>query len=65
MLMINSLKFLSAVWLLSSQTTKKRSKRDIIGADSWMLFFSDFDLSYLPKIGFAAANIEVLALRVA
>ena len=33
-LMINSLKFLSAVGLLSSQTTKKRSKRDMIGAES-------------------------------
>lgn len=29
------------------------------------LYLNDLDLSYLPKIGFAAAKIEDLALRLA
>ena len=51
--------------LHSSTTTKNKSNRDMMGADMSMLYFKDLDLSYLPKRGFAAAKIEVLALRLA
>lgn len=37
----------------------------MIGADILMLYLRAFDLSYLPKRGFAAAKILVLALSVA
>lgn len=37
----------------------------MIGADILMLFFRDFDLSYRPYTGFAAAKILVLAFSVA
>lgn len=37
----------------------------MIGAEILMLYLRAFDLSYLPKRGFAAAKILVLALRVA
>jgi hypothetical protein len=37
----------------------------MMGADMSTLYLSDFDLSYLPLMGLAAARIEVLALRVA
>jgi hypothetical protein len=49
----------------SSKTTKNRSNLDIIGALMSRLYFSDFDLSYLPKSGFAAARIDALAFKVA
>lgn len=41
------------------------SKRDIIGAEILTLNLNDLVLSYLPKTGFAAANIDALAFRVA
>jgi hypothetical protein len=37
----------------------------IIAGVRSILAFKDLDLSYLPNTGLAAANIEVLALRVA
>ncbi len=36
-----------------------------MGAEISKLFFKDFDLSYLPEIGFEAANILALAFKVA
>jgi hypothetical protein len=37
----------------------------MIGAEMFTLYLRDLDLSYLPRIGFAAANIEALAFKVA
>jgi hypothetical protein len=37
----------------------------MIGGEILMLNFNAFDLSYLPKRGFAAAKILVLAFNVA
>ena len=48
-----------------STTTKNKSNLLIIGADMFRLNFNDFDLSYLPKIGFAAAKILARAFKVA
>ncbi len=45
--------------------TKNKSNLDIIGALIFKLYFKLLDLSYLPKTGFAAANILVLAFKVA
>ncbi|RNA20100.1 hypothetical protein BpHYR1_014909 [Brachionus plicatilis] len=42
-----------------------RSKRDMMGADMFMLYLSDLHLSYLPSTGLAAASMLVLAFRVA
>lgn len=44
---------------------KNRSNRDKIGAPRLIFCRSDFALLYRPLIGFAAANIEVLAFNVA
>lgn len=49
----------------SSKITKNRSNLDMIGGEMSTLNLRFFDLSYLPLIGFAAAKIEALALRVA
>ena len=49
----------------SSVMTKKISNLDISGGESLMLDLRFFVLSYLPMIGFIAANIEHLALSVA
>lgn len=51
--------------LHSSTKIKNRSKRDMIGAESWMFCFKGLDLSYRPPIGLAAAKIDVLAFNVA
>ena len=51
--------------LHSSTRMKNKSKRDMMGADIAMFCLSDFDLSYRPFTGFAAASIEVLAFSVA
>jgi len=51
--------------LFSSKITKKRSKRDMIGGEMSTLKRSDFERSYLPNTGLAAARIEDLALSVA
>lgn len=45
--------------------TKNRSNLDMMGAEMLMLYFRALDLSYLPKRGFAAARMLVLAFRVA
>ena len=37
----------------------------MIGADMFKLNFKDFDLSYLPNTGLAAARILALAFKVA
>ncbi len=55
----------SSMSFLSSNTTKNRSKRDMMGGEMSMLNLSDLLLSYLPMIGLAAARIEVLAFKVA
>lgn len=44
---------------------KKRSNLDIIGAERFTLCFNDFDRSYLPPTGFAAAKMDVRAFNVA
>ena len=62
---INRAKLRSCRLSGSSQITKNKSNLDMIGGEMLMLYLSAFDLSYLPKIGFAAAKILVLALRVA
>ena len=49
----------------SSVMTKKISNLDISGGESLMLDLRFLVLSYLPMIGFIAANIEHLALSVA
>jgi hypothetical protein len=49
----------------SSNITKKRSNLDMIGGEMSTLKRRDFDLSYLPKMGLAAAKIEALAFKVA
>ena len=51
--------------LHSSTKTKKRSKRDMMGADSWMFCFSGLVLSYRPPTGLAAAKMDVRAFSVA
>lgn len=51
--------------LHSSTRIKKRSNLDMMGAVKVMFCFKDFVLSYLPPIGLAAANIDVLAFKVA
>ena len=45
--------------------TKKRSNLDIIGGEMSTLKRRDFVRSYLPRLGFAAARMEVRAFRVA
>lgn len=45
--------------------TKKRSKRDIIGAESCILCLKGRDRSYRPPTGFAAAKIDARAFKVA
>lgn len=45
--------------------TKNKSNLDMIGGEIFTLYFKGRDLSYLPKVGLAAARIEVLALSVA
>jgi hypothetical protein len=55
----------SSTSFFSSKITKKRSKRDIIGGEMLTLNFRGLERSYLPKVGLAAAKIEVLALSVA
>ncbi len=62
---INWARFLSEKLSESSHITKNKSNLDIIGAESAMFPFNGFDLSYLPKIGLAAAKILVLAFKVA
>ena len=64
-LITNSARWLSAFSLTSSHIMKNKSNLDIIGAEMFMLCFSDFDLLYLPKRGFAAANMLVRAFNVA
>lgn len=44
---------------------KNKSNLDIMGEDILTLNLRDFDLSYLPNIGLAAAKIDVLAFNVA
>ena len=51
--------------LHSSTRIKNRSNRDMIGAVIVMFCRKDFDLSYRPPIGFAAASTDVLAFNVA
>ena len=55
----------SSLSFFSSKMTKKRSKRDIIGAEMSTLYRRDLVRSYLPLLGLAAAKIEVRALSVA
>jgi hypothetical protein len=49
----------------SSNITKNKSKRDIIGGEISTFHLKDLVLSYLPLNGFAAARIDVLAFKVA
>lgn len=49
----------------SSNITKKMSNLDMMGGEMSTLNLRDLVLSYRPKIGFAAANTEALAFRVA
>lgn len=51
--------------LFSSNIKKKRSNLDIIGEEMFTLYLRDLVLSYLPRIGLAAARIDDLAFSVA
>lgn len=56
---------LSTISLHSSTIIKNKSNLDIIGAVNWTFCCNDFFLSYRPPTGFAAANIDVRAFKVA
>ena len=62
---INRAKLISARLSASSHMTKNKSNLDMMGGEMLMLYLRAFDLSYLPKRGFAAASMLVLAFRVA
>jgi hypothetical protein len=55
----------SSTSFFSSKITKKRSNLDMIGGEILTFYLRGRDLSYLPKVGLAAAKIDVLALSVA
>jgi len=55
----------SSTSFFSSKITKNRSNLDMMGGEMFTLNLRGRERSYLPKVGLAAAKIEVLAFNVA